>query len=59
VNIVNQMFEAGYSVEEIAENLSEFECVEDYDMESKQCNENKDCNDCWNECLNKIIKEEN
>lgn len=54
---LHSMYEHGYSVEEIAENLSEDYCVWSFRDCPDWCSENANCHDCWLKCL-KIELEE-
>lgn len=53
---IRQMHENGYSIEEIAENLSEFDCVQSFTDCPDWCHEYYDCNECWNKCLKKELR---
>lgn len=48
---IQKMYEAGYSVEEIAENHSADECVQEFREVPYWCHEDADCHDCWIRCL--------
>lgn len=53
---IHQMFDSGYSIEEIAENLSEFDCVQSFRECPNWCHEDADCNDCWIKCLKEELE---
>lgn len=53
---IYQMYESGYSVEEIAENLSEFDCVQSFRDCPEWCHEDADCNNCWIKCLEEELE---
>ena len=60
-NDIDQMLDNGYSIEEIAENQCDEECVQKvFEIESPSwCNENTSCYDCWVKCLEEYVEEEN
>jgi len=53
---IHEMYEHGYTIENIVENLSEFDCVQSFRDCPFWCHENADCNDCWTKCLEKELE---
>ena len=49
---LKELFDSGISIKEIAERYSEEICILDIGIHPNYCNENRECNDCWIECLN-------
>lgn len=55
--IIRKIIDSGNLIGEIAEKLSGEQCVKEFGMNNEKCHEDADCNDCWIECLEKIISE--
>ena len=54
-----KMYESGYSSEEMAENLSEFDCIGEIIGEMpKWCHDDADCHDCWIKSVDLILDKE-
>ena len=48
---INAMYEHGYTIEDIADNLSDGDCVQSFRSCPDWCGEDSDCYDCWTKCL--------
>lgn len=53
---LEKMINEGMDIKEIAYKFSEYECADEFGMESNECHEDADCNDCWINCLTQKLK---
>ena len=54
---LQKMINEGIPFDEIAEKFSGDYCADDFSLDSSDCYEDADCNNCWIKCLNKDFLE--
>lgn len=53
---IHEMYRHGYTIENIAENLGEDDCVRSFTKCPEWCHEDADCYNCWVKCLEKELE---
>lgn len=56
MNDVERLLNEGVPVVKIVDKYGEKYCVHDFEMKNENCNENMDCKDCWNACLENKLR---